>query len=671
MPTELTVESMRTLLREHAGNLRGGGNSNVSSPNVISGFSSSGGSPDSITNVVKKFTGEAESVMNDWRKSQSTFGINWSNDSIGLRNTVNMMRLDMSEFAEAIDTGRVGFTSLGGSMDESAKIFSQMSMRFSDTTASDNLAKMGYTIGDYNKLLAITITNNRQLNLQKAEDQHTLIEATERLGKNMARMGDLTGISRQEQLSKLEKDRSDMRYRSLETMMINSGKKEGVAGLTEIGITAMATGTDELVKNLAEGGKLTAQSANQIQVLGPLAGEFKQAVVDMTNASTSAEREAAKARFDAVNAEVAERYKTTEMLKLQRYGENELAEEARKMALAGINYTESIEKKQQESGEKGLANTARDAQKYAYDKSDLNLAGKKRNEKNEIVDVAGAKSGEALVLAEKRIKDAQVQIYKTLQIANEEGGKKLEVNEILKQLQNVDENNIPAQKRIWGEIPDKIQKTLKEGITSANIGGIFKSAAEQGLKGLTNITADLIQLSGPMAGIPIENLTATGQEIPVPKKQGRAGGSKEATGSWFESFGSGTDMTLHGSEAVVPADKIKEFITDMQQQIMGKKSSNDAFSQLEQLTKNNLATLESSDLYKRNNPAPPISQLTGTDETKPTIETGTVSLKDINDQLTKLDTVMVKLVTNTNEMVDNSSKQYRATKQLSPNINAR
>ena len=325
MPTELTVESMRTLLREHAGNLRGGGNSNVSSPNVISGFSSSGGSPDSITNVVKKFTGEAESVMNDWRKSQSTFGINWSNDSIGLRNTVNMMRLDMSEFAEAIDTGRVGFTSLGGSMDESAKIFSQMSMRFSDTTASDNLAKMGYTIGDYNKLLAITITNNRQLNLQKAEDQHTLIEATERLGKNMARMGDLTGISRQEQLSKLEKDRSDMRYRSLETMMINSGKKEGVAGLTEIGITAMATGTDELVKNLAEGGKLTAQSANQIQVLGPLAGEFKQAVVDMTNASTSAEREAAKARFDAVNAEVAERYKTTEMLKLQRYGENELA----------------------------------------------------------------------------------------------------------------------------------------------------------------------------------------------------------------------------------------------------------------------------------------------------------------------------------------------------------
>ena len=264
-----------------------------------------------------------------------------------------------------------------------------------------------------------------------------------------------------------------------------------------------------------------------------------------------------------------------------------------------------------------------------------------------------------------------MQIYKTLQIANEEGGKKLEVNEILKQLQNVDENNIPAQKRIWGEIPDKIQKTLKEGITSANIGGIFKSAAEQGLKGLTNITADLIQLSGPMAGIPIENLTATGQEIPVPKKQGRAGGSKEATGSWFESFGSGTDMTLHGSEAVVPADKIKEFITDMQQQIMGKKSSNDAFSQLEQLTKNNLATLESSDLYKRNNPAPPISQLTGTDETKPTIETGTVSLKDINDQLTKLNTVMVKLVTNTNEMVDNSSKQYRATKQLSPNINAR
>lgn len=258
-----TMDDVLRELQTHTTYLRGGGNSSAQ-PSMKSAPSFSSGSSqafDGISGVFGKFKQGADNVLNDWRQSQSNFGIGMNNDAIGLRNSAIMNRMTMQEWGEAINTGRIGFTSLGGTMNDSAKVFSQMSMRFSDTTASDNLAKIGYTTGDYNKLLAITITNNRQLNLQKEQDQQKVIDATEKLGKEMDKVSQLSGISRKEQMDKMEKDRVDMSYQATLELMRREGKGEGATGLTTIGQEAMMTGTDDLVKNLAEGNQLTKESS--------------------------------------------------------------------------------------------------------------------------------------------------------------------------------------------------------------------------------------------------------------------------------------------------------------------------------------------------------------------------------------------------------------------------
>jgi len=48
-----------------------------------------------------------------------------------------------------------------------------------------------------------------------------------------------------------------------------------------------------------------------------------------------------------------------------------------------------------------------------------------------------------------------------------------------------------------------------------------------------------------------------------------------------------------------------------------------------------------------------------------------VTLKDVNDQLIKLNTSIAKLVSTNIELLDTSQKGVRATKKLSPNLNAR
>lgn len=51
--------------------------------------------------------------------------------------------------------------------------------------------------------------------------------------------------------------------------------------------------------------------------------------------------------------------------------------------------------------------------------------------------------------------------------------------------------------------------------------------------------------------------------VTIENAPGKATGTKDVTGSWFENFGLGSINILHGREAVVPEGKIGEFINDM------------------------------------------------------------------------------------------------------------
>jgi hypothetical protein len=64
------------------------------------------------------------------------------------------------------------------------------------------------------------------------------------------------------------------------------------------------------------------------------------------------------------------------------------------------------------------------------------------------------------------------------------------------------------------------------------------------------------------------------------------------------------------------------------------------------------------------NQAPQVTQ-------EPSSGASDITLKDINEQLATLNTSMVKLISTTSDMLETTDKQYRATKQLSPNLNAR
>jgi hypothetical protein len=185
---------------------------------------------------------------------------------------------------------------------------------------------------------------------------------------------------------------------------------------------------------------------------------------------------------------------------------------------------------------------------------------------------------------------------------------------------------------------------------------MLEKGAIQGLSNIKSISAATVQLMGNLAASSGGSTT----------KNQFANGTKESFGDWFgKDFGTGMSAILHGNEAVVPKGKVPEFLADMQK-TMGGKQANIIENMMNSvsMTSSNLMNQMPQPTIEPVNQAPQVTQ-------EPSSGASDITLKDINEQLATLNTSMVKLISTTSDMLETTDKQYRATKQLSPNLNAR
>ena len=664
------AESIDKLYNQLRGN--SGGNSSSASPTRFSGsgggFTSGIPGIDSITSAADKMTQGVRSAVSNWEESSAQLGISFNNDAIGLRTSIATTRMSIEEWGASIDRGKLGFTALGGSMSESAKKFNQLSYEFSNTAAADQLREMGIKTGEYNQILALTLAGNKRLNREGGQTSAEALAATAKLAKEMDKVAQLTGISRKEQEDALQEQQKNARLQIAVEDAIAAGGKDAADAYKLMSTQLQGLGLDKFAAELYTGQQLTAEATSTLNALGPAGTQLQAAVAAVRDAKTAEQRTAATAALENAKLAVAQQESTASFRATARRGEGDVAEAAQKLWIAGKNYRDGLEKQTQTSG------SIIEAQKDISKTVDYSQEGKTATGEQS----AGALTTKAVIDVESRIKDTNVIVARIEQAGNERMGKYLADSKILGELVNIKpstgEGNVPKGTMISsaeraGLLPEsftKIPKSIENASVIEDIPGILKGAMSDIGKAGLNVASQSVRLVSETVGIDSSKLGKQEQNLELP---GRATGSKDATGSWVENFGTGKNMTLHGNEIVLPESKISEFITDMQTKLGGNQKTN-AFSQMEQAFKSNLEKLESTNITKQignENIAPS----TNTPADIQPVSTGTVSLKDLNDQLTKLNTVMVKLVSNTNEMVNNSNKQYIATKQLSPNLHER
>lgn len=627
---------------------------------------------ETLTTEIRKFTqslgaskfNPMEAPVKQWQ-SLTQQGINFSGDAIGLQTSIKTTRMNVDEWSNAISAAQQGFTALGGSMDDSAKRFNILSREFSDTAAADSLKQIGYTTGEYNEVLALTLASNRRLSLHDATSKAEAFKATESLATEMDKVAQMTGVTRREQEDALREKQKNARVQIAIEDAIAAGGKDAANAYQKMSTDLKGMGLDKLGDEIYSGQQLSKESISMLSALGPAGTELQNAIASVRDATDEDSRAKATARLEQAQAAVAERQQSKEFRDLARRGEGDVADAARSSWVSAQNYRESLAK---------IAETGNlsyeEAAKMAKEKAALRGQGKdpQTGEK-----AAGAATTELYIKSMSRVADSQVEFAKIIQATNERLGSAILKSGAIKDLENVKDGQ-PFSKRVLANQGDNIVGDIRRGEFMENISKRAAYIFSETVGGIKTISTDTLKVGelflhpgGKSEAETVEKNKPNKEQVEPTNKKSMADGSKSLFGDWFGgNFGAGEDVTLHGNEAVIPREKLNSFLSDMKSQ-MGNTNFKFVDNMISEM-KNNMTNI----VQKEEKPiVNEEKQPNNPQEIQQSNNIGNVSLKEIDEQLTKLNTTMGRLERSFVELLDVNSKQYRATKELSPNLNSR
>ena len=601
---ELLTE-IRDALKASNGNRGGYSSTSTSPPKSSGGGGFTGAAMDAAgAAAVGKLGGAAGKVAGvvgesaeTWRKA-SEIGIGFNNDAIGLRNSIAGTRLSTDEWRDSIEKGRQGFTALGGTMSDSAKRFNQLSTEFSNTSAADELRKMGISTKEYNDILAISTAGKRFADFADAESRKKANLAAADLALEMDKVAQLTGISRREQQEALQEKQKNARVQATIEMQIRAGGADAKDGYDKMSSSMQKLGpaTSKLADEIYTGQALSQKSIAQLSALGPAGNQLREAITNVREAKTAEARQAAQLQVERAQAAVAEHVQSDASLNQIRYGQGEVAEAFGEISTSSRNYANGIDEIKKEAAAKGQAMTTEEARLELEKRATLskNIANGKA-EADARAELAKATTPAEKAAAEAKLKEATAakttEVY-TLAQARYNDTINAGIIAVTGFNKAVTAPGSPTEKGL-----DKATKALAnvktdKGVTSSSLdrGGIldtnragkaadalaegnFKEAGKQAglgiievIKNLTTVGTNVINVGGDIVTKGAKTDLGSKPEPKGSYAEGTAGASFDVS-KLIKDFGTKTNVDLHGEEAVLTKKQLQEMLAGVQNSI--------------------------------------------------------------------------------------------------------
>lgn len=560
---EELLQENNDLLRAQQSN-RGNGIGSGSAPSSAGMDKGLAGGLDKATSGL---TSEVDKSAKTWQQA-SNIGIGFNNDAIGLRTSVAQTRLSTDEWGDSIKKGAIGFTALGGTMTDSAKKFNQMSASFSDTTAADELRKIGFTTKEYNDVLAISLAGKKGQDLSTLEGQRKANMAAADLALEMDKVAQLTGVSRREQQEALQEKQKNARVQATIELEIRKGGKDAADSYLNMSTKLKGVGLDKLGDELYTGQALSQKAIAQMNALGPAGNQLREAITATKDAKTDEQKAAAKAMMDRAQSAIAERQSSTEYLTMVQRGQGDVAEAAGEGMIAARNYNKGIEEVQAEFKAQGKALTTEQARQVLAEraKKPVDIATGKDKTSGE---AAAAKTTETYVLAQARAADGAAKLEKAFNDANKAvtangTATRKGIDQLNAGLANVKPSTLrpgetsTGRERLGLANSEAAGKTLDLGARGdfKEAGKMAGTAIVEAVRNIKDITTGVINVTGGVlnGNKPVEPV---GTASP---RASRAGGSPNID-NMLEDFGKETPAMLHGKEAVFTKEQLTSLVS--------------------------------------------------------------------------------------------------------------
>lgn len=524
-----------------------------------------------------KFVYQAASENIEMMKDLSKSGINFSGDVMGMTASIKGMRVSNEEFAEIMKKNSAGFNALGGNATRGAEAFAKLAQEFQASEFTDSLVAAGIGNKELNEILAMEMTTKKMAIRDDKESRRAAIESAAALAKEMDMMAKLTGKSREEQMAQMQKVKDDM---ALEAKIRQMAAEQGITDEAEIGklrknvteqiAQAEMQGRGQLLKESFIYGQAVSKEAAQQQI--SVGNQAFQATVNQGRALMAMNFKESEEQGKAARRGLVDFQKSAEGLQIALLpGQNQFTEDTHKMMKATQAYRDSLAAIEQEAAFKGksTAEIEKEAERRAKEAMEgRDKEGKQVNQ-----------STEAMVKLQQRAKDVESAFYNHLILPLEKDLRpsiKMISDQFLvgtsvrpgsRDVVTFEQTVGSALKTGYErakDAPDRSKMTpAQEAAYDVSLSRDLRQGFENYGKTTSKAIAESIAVAGQVAADAAKVTKAGAQAAveaaqPTPTPRRRDLGSIGATNNLFEDFGQGTLMELHGKETVLTENQFKD-----------------------------------------------------------------------------------------------------------------
>ena len=450
---------------------------------------------------------------------------------LDMQNKATKAGVSQDQYLQAVKNSGIALDAIGGNATSSAEKLLKLGNGLQDSDLGKNLKEKTNMAASELGNLAIISQYGAKANLDNPKAMEKATQFAGELATKLHQVSGVTGQTHQALTSALEE-----RLKEPGTIMMmrrmTEQQREGYIS-AQVSLLGMGKSVSDLSDTIAKGGRYTKDNVTALMAMGPAAGEFQRATYALTHAKTAEQKAAAEQALEKAKSHVNEFQSSQRFQNMVNRSTPEMGAAMSKIAEENRTAGRQVGAKA-ETGMTGVK-----ADQANRDKTDLQSQGL----------VKGA-DGKVTQDPNRAIDQAASRGNEKARVASTAGTQAL----------------ADTSAKI-GADSASIKKFDTAMTTVFGAGGTTEAAAKKlqaDFKLLTDATG--IGKPGAASAAPTTaGASAVGnREIGKPKP-GRAGGSKEATGNWFENFGAETAVNLHGDEAVVPKAQVKTFMQDMQE----------------------------------------------------------------------------------------------------------
>ena len=266
---------------------------------------------------------------NDRMRETAKVGVDFAGDLGKANKAVVDSGATQQQFADEMRKNASSYSGMGPTMNKAIENVLGFSRDLQETPAIEQMKAAGTTQQEVAELAMISMKERRGLDLNDKAARQNMLDNTIALSGEMNEVARLTGVSRQEQMAKLAKDKENVMVQAELMGMDKDATNRYDLLKTKLG--PLGDSVSKLADEIFTGGVRTKEGADRMAALGPAGKAFEQAVLMQKNATTTAEKNAAAAAMERAKADVAAYQKSEQYLSQVKLDRSSVGDEARKM----------------------------------------------------------------------------------------------------------------------------------------------------------------------------------------------------------------------------------------------------------------------------------------------------------------------------------------------------